>query len=138
MKEALNGDLASLIYVGDDLMQLKYKVKQSFYPFTGKTDEEIALLMESPYVPKAQKVLYANFEPIFALIEEEDPLFWYLEKFGEQKAKVDAKVDEWKKRTDEEAPPEPTFEENPSPQGSTKAKPEKAGLPTGGNNPNEE
>jgi hypothetical protein len=136
VKENINEELAELIHAGDDLAVLKYKVKRSFYPFNGKTDEEIALLIESPYVPITQKVLYANFEAIFALIEEEDPLFWYLESFSEQKKKVDAKVEEFKAITDEETP-SPTFNSDNSSESATRAKEGKDGLETEGNNPDE-
>ncbi len=78
MRDAVSKDLASLIYSGDDLGMLKYNVKHKFFPFNGKNPDEIAILMTSPYVSNFTKILYANYEAIFADVSNEKPEFWQL------------------------------------------------------------
>jgi hypothetical protein len=84
-KDSLNRQLAETIYSEDPENMLKYDVKQYFAPFKGKTQDEILTLMESPYVPEASKVLYANFEDIFSEIDREDKEFWTASPDGQWK-----------------------------------------------------
>ena len=49
----------------------KYNVKKSFNPFSGKSPEQITLLMGGNDISKETKVLYANFGFIFDKIEME-------------------------------------------------------------------
>lgn len=78
MRDAVSRDLASLIYAGDELGMLKYNIKHKFFPFNGKTPDEIAMLLTSPYVSDFTKVFYANFESIFLDVANEKPEFWTL------------------------------------------------------------
>lgn len=101
--ETIDDDLADILYSGDDLRINKYYIKRRYYPFPGKSADEIALLLASQYVPKYFKVLYSNFDEIFKDIEKENPEIWadnensaatdelvkamvqrYIEKIGEE------------------------------------------------------
>lgn len=84
MRDAINNDLADIIYTGDDVGKLKYETKHKFFPFNGKNPDEIAMLVASNYVSEFTKVLYSNFEAIFTDIEKEKPLFWFMESYAEQ------------------------------------------------------
>lgn len=89
--DAVNVDLATLIYSEDTLGLLRYKVKQRFFPFNGKTSNEIQLLISTDFVTEFNKVLYSNFELVFAEIDKEDKTFW-LKTFDEQWKIVGEKV----------------------------------------------
>lgn len=83
MRDAVAKDLASLIYTGDELGMLKYKIKHKFFPFNGKNPDEIALLMTSQYVSDFTKVLYSNYEAIFSDVANENLDFW-IKSYSEQ------------------------------------------------------
>lgn len=102
--ETIDDDLATIIYAGDDLGLQKYRVKRRFFPFTGKTEDEVALLLASEYVPKEFKILYSNFELIFKELEQETPNFWTMTDLKGQRALVAAKVAEWVTRIDQATP----------------------------------
>ena len=91
--EAVTEDLASLIYVDDAEMLLKYKVKRKFDPFPGKTPDEIAMLMVQDFTEKRLKVLFANFNYIFNIIERTDKDF-YVKSTEVQKKAIDKELDE--------------------------------------------
>lgn len=90
----IDDDLAQIIYTGDLIGMQKYKVKNSFNPFPGKTDDEIALLLISNFVRKYDKVLYSNFEQIFKEIETEK-IGFYVYTLKKQIPIVEAKVAEF-------------------------------------------
>lgn len=96
--ETIDDDLATIIYSGDTLAMLKYRVKRRYYPFSGNTPDEIAELLTSQYVPIEPKVLYSNFDPIFKEIEATNPEFWLMTDFTKQAAMVAAKVTEYMER----------------------------------------
>lgn len=102
--ETLDDDLATIVYQGDDLGLAKYKVKRRYFPFTGKNEDEVALLLASEHVPKAPKVLYANFDLIFREIEAENAGFYLMNDLNKQREIVAEKVQEWIDRLDEETP----------------------------------
>lgn len=95
MRDAINNDLADIIYTGDDVGKLKYETKHKFFPFNGKNPDEIAMLVASNYVSDFTKVLYSNFEAIFTDIEKEKPLFWLMESYAEQWTILSDKVKEY-------------------------------------------
>lgn len=84
MRDAINNDLADIIYNGDDLGKLKYQTRHKFFPFNGKNPDEIAVLLASGFVSDFTKVLYSNFEAIFTDIEKENPLFYLEESYEKQ------------------------------------------------------
>jgi len=71
VKSAIETDIASIIYSEDERGLLKYNVKQSFFPFSGKTPEQITLLMGTNNVTEFTKCFYANFGNVFDTIEME-------------------------------------------------------------------
>ena len=71
VKSAIETDIASIIYSEDERSLKKYNVKQSFFPFSGKTPEQITLLMGTNNVTAFTKCFYANFGQIFDAVEME-------------------------------------------------------------------
>ena len=91
VRDSINGDIADQMY-GDNQIELeKYQVKQRFFPFNGKSMEEITLAVSSTYIPEFDKVLYFNFEKIFAELEKDKPNFFVL-PFNKQWDLVGEKV----------------------------------------------
>lgn len=95
-RDSINNDLAEVMYEDDGLAMRKYKTRHAFFPFNGKTPDEIAVLLSSPYVSEFQKVLYANFEAIFSEIDMEQPEFWMIPRLEEQWEILKAKVEEYR------------------------------------------
>ena len=71
VKSAIETDIASIIYSEDERALKKYNVKQSFFPFSGKTPEQITLLMGGNSVTSFTKCFYANFGQVFDIVEME-------------------------------------------------------------------
>lgn len=92
--DQINNDIAEVLYDGDDVAQAMYWTKHQFFPFNGQTSDEIALNMASVYVSKFTKVLYSNFEAIFADISMENVGFWF-ETLDKQWPIVEAMVEEY-------------------------------------------
>lgn len=78
LKDAINNEIATLVYEGDEIGERMYITKHQFFPFNGQTSDEIAMNMASQYVSEFTKTLYANFEAIFSDIEMENPGFYWL------------------------------------------------------------
>ena len=104
MRDAISDDLARIIYAGDELEHLKYEIKHRFFPFNGKTPDEIAMLVSSQYVSKFTKVLYANFEAIFNDISLENPGFYLMDSYSKQWNIVQEKVNEYMEELGEDEP----------------------------------
>ena len=71
----------------------KYLVKQEFYPFSGKSKEEIIDIKSRNMVPRWVIVLDDNYGYIFDEIEREEDDF-YNKKKGDQLEIIKKKVDE--------------------------------------------
>jgi hypothetical protein len=106
--ETIDDDLASIIYTGDDLGMRKYRTKRRYFPFSGKNEDEIALLLASEFVPVENKILYSNFEQIFKEIQNDDPGFWAM-KVPEQDKIVSDKLAEWVEKINAAKPAPPMF-----------------------------
>lgn len=78
IRDQVTQSLAETMYSDNDVEMIKYKVKHSFYPFNGKSTEEVQLALSSENVTRFDKVLYFNFEKIFAELERDDKMFWVL------------------------------------------------------------
>lgn len=105
MIATIDDDLADILYNGDDLNINKYYVKRRYFPFPGKTADEVALLLASAYVPKYFKVLYSNFDEIFKEIEKTNPEIWTdKEAIAKTDGLVKAKVEEYIQRVDQQNP----------------------------------
>lgn len=95
IKEEINRDIAQKLYADKPHELLELEVKASYYPFNGKTVDEINNILLNDLTTQYNKVLYANFETIFAQIEEEQNAsevnFYKMEK-TKQSELVKAKV----------------------------------------------
>jgi len=69
VKSSIENDIAGIMYSEDERGLKKYNTKQSFFPFSGKTPEQITILMGSSDVTKFTKVFYANYGNVFDTIE---------------------------------------------------------------------
>lgn len=76
--DQISSEIARQIYNGDELSLKKYETRHKFFPFNGKSKEEIGILLASPHVSEFTKILYANFEAIFTDIEKDNPTFYVL------------------------------------------------------------
>lgn len=94
-RDVINNDIAEIIYNGDDEGLKQYKVKHRFYPFNGKSSEEIALIMASTTVAERTKILYSNFEAIFTDLERENKGFYDFDENKQWKL-LEAKIEEYK------------------------------------------
>lgn len=93
-RDSINNDIAEILYTGDEEAMKKYRVRHSFYPFNGKNTEEVAMIMASNTVANKTKILYSNYEAIFADLEREQPLFYDLIP-SKQWELLDAMVDKY-------------------------------------------
>lgn len=96
--ETIDDDLAAVTYIGDPNSMQKYRVKRRFFPFSGKTPDEITQAVASQYVPEETKVLYMNFESIFKEIEQARPDFYLMANWEEQRVLIAEKVSEFMER----------------------------------------
>ena len=94
-RDVINNDIAEIIYNGDDEGLKQYKVKHVFFPFNGKSGEEIAMLLSTQYVSESTKILYSNFEAIFTELERENKGFYDF-KLDKQWELLGAKVEAYK------------------------------------------
>lgn len=95
LKDSINNDLAEILFAGDQLGLAKNKIRRRFFPFNGKSADEILLALSSPYVTIRNKVLYYNFENIMSDIELENPKFDFMLNIKEQNTIVNDKVQEY-------------------------------------------
>lgn len=103
IRDAVNKDIAEIVFNGDDTELLKFKVKHGFFPFNGKGDEEITMLITTSLVEQRTKILWANFEAIFSDIEKENEDFYLLAP-DKQQPIFDAMVDKWVAKITPETP----------------------------------
>ena len=95
MRDTVNKDIAEIVFNDDDLELLKFKIKHSFFPFNGKSDADVAMLITTTWVQERSKIVWANFEAIFADIEKENgDEFYTLDEKAQQKI-FDKVVDLW-------------------------------------------
>lgn len=65
----LNHDIATIIFSDKPLEMQRYRLQELHNPFQGKSEKEIALLLVSNLVSRADKVLHANYGRIFDELE---------------------------------------------------------------------
>lgn len=104
LRNAINNEIAEIIFAGDAVEMKKHDIKKLFYPFNGNTPEEISALMASEYVSKATKVLYANFEAIFTDILKEKPEFLAMNSHAKQWGILQQKLKEFISEIDSQNP----------------------------------
>lgn len=85
----------------DEIRKKQFEIRHLFFPFNGKRESEINFLLASQYVSDRNKILYANFESIFNIIEEKYPLFPFSE-YNQQLNILNAEIDNFVKNIDEE------------------------------------
>lgn len=71
VKTAINRDIMKKLYTDQPYELLKIEVKEKYYPFPGKTENEILNILTNDLCSKQKKILYANFDAIFDDIETE-------------------------------------------------------------------
>lgn len=67
----INRDIANQIYLDRPMELLKYEVRQKLAPFSGKTKQELALLLAQDNVLRRDKVLFNYYEQFLEELEEE-------------------------------------------------------------------
>lgn len=92
-RQAIEWDIMRIITLDSPHEFVEYQVRERFNPFSGFTDEQKMVFMQSPLVPIEQRILYANLGYIFDQIETENDNFYKL-PYATQKTIVDAKVAE--------------------------------------------
>jgi len=116
IKGAIEDDIAGIIYSESERDLLKYNVKKSWYPFNGKSPEQIATIIATDnLVPYQTKVFWANFGSIFDFVELEQSAtgkdFFYLTR-DKQWAIIEAKIKELTSSIEETAIKEPVMDFN--------------------------
>lgn len=105
-RQAIEWDMMRVIYADTPQEFQMWEARERFNPFSGYTEEAKMVWAQSPLVPMAQRVLYANLGYIFDQIGVEQPEF-YKQPYESQKGLVDTKVKEIMGVLSEEAPPAP-------------------------------
>lgn len=93
-------DIIQQMYIDKPLELQKYQSKQKFYPFKGKTNEEIQSILMSNFVREDDVILYNYFETIFQELENEHlekGLWFYDLAYPAQKEAIKKKIEEIKK-----------------------------------------
>lgn len=97
LSKSLNDDIALILYSDQPLELQRYRARQMFNPFEGKSEKEVMLLMASDFTPLAHKVLWANLGNIFDAIEIEQAkqkIDFYQLNHTVQREIINEKVDE--------------------------------------------
>jgi hypothetical protein len=105
VKKSIHRDIAHKMYIDQPDELLKLHVKELFYPFSGKTESEINIILTNQLKSKFDMVLYANFDQIFDELEQEQSLNsinFYKMDFIKQRDLVRKKVEEYKLVIDSE------------------------------------
>ena len=71
IKQGIQDDIARIIYTDDRISYLKYKTKEEFYPYSGKTKEEIAAIISVVPDDDFNRVLWECYGWIFGEIERD-------------------------------------------------------------------
>jgi hypothetical protein len=71
VKQGIQDDIARMIYTDDPTGYLKYKTKEEFYPYSGKTQEQIALIVGSAPPDDFNRTLWESYGWIFGELERE-------------------------------------------------------------------
>jgi hypothetical protein len=107
VKEAITRDIVRKYYADNPYEIMRMETKEKYIPFSGKNDNQIALIMASDTTPENSKILYSNFDEIFSELEYEnrnDKIengFYGLEE-SKQRELIMEKVEQFKQRIAEE------------------------------------
>lgn len=91
IKKAITQDITRRMYLDYPEEIVKIETKDAFFPFPGKTSTEITFVISSDLTPTRNKILYSNFDQIFAELESENNGFYAMARAA-QKPLIDAKV----------------------------------------------
>jgi len=97
IKADIQHDIARIMYTDDEQGYMKYQTERNFFPFSGKTEKEIAMLVSGDLLPLEIKVLWANFGWIFDFLalqiskDNKGINFYELDK-SRQKKFIDKKI----------------------------------------------
>ena len=97
VKKDIENDIAQIMYEDDERALKKYYTMRHFFPFNGKTKDEIKQIITSPRLcTERVKVLYANYSYIFDELELEfgkKGVDFYYMSIDKQKKALDKKVE---------------------------------------------
>lgn len=94
VKASIHNDIANLYYADDPDTLLKIQTKNQFYPFAGKSSDEIRVILMGSDVIPYYKTLYIYFDTIFQAIDNEQGDKFYILTFDKQKLVIDKKVND--------------------------------------------
>lgn len=86
--------IARLMYADAPDMFRRWQVHERYNPFSGFSEEQIALALSSPGVPQRVKTRYYMFGMLFADLEAEKPNFYLLPE-DQQREIIEAKVKDY-------------------------------------------
>jgi len=69
IKQGIQDDIARIIYTDDPIGYRRYKTKEAFYPYSGKTQEQIAMILSTVPNTNFSRVLWEIYGWIFNEIE---------------------------------------------------------------------
>jgi hypothetical protein len=91
LMRAIQNDIAEITYEDQPLEMEKYRTKEYFYPFTGKTPEQTAAIVSLLPNEHKTKVLWMFFGQIFDKLEAKED-FYKLER-AKQRERIDKEVE---------------------------------------------
>lgn len=93
--DAINKDIGEILYADDKDTLSKVQVKNRFYPFAGKSQNEISAILLQNKTTRFNQVLYVHFNQVFEEIDNEIGDKFYTEfSYTKQKAEIEKKVAE--------------------------------------------
>lgn len=104
LKQHIYDDIAMYIYQDDSYELKRYMTKREFYPFSGKSSEEIAVIVASDMTTRFNKVFWANEGVIYDRLERANIDFYDLPK-KRQWELINKEVEDIMKNTDNVTPP---------------------------------
>lgn len=69
IKQGIYDDIARIIYTDDNISYDKYRTKEEFYPYTGKSTEEVVSIISVLPVTDFNRVLWESYGWIFSELE---------------------------------------------------------------------
>lgn len=105
--DSITDELAESVFMDDAEKLLEYRIKKQYFPFRGKTKDEVMFLLNADNVLAETKILYNYFEDIFSeLIEEykKKGTDFFLQTGETRKKVIDEKVDAIKVKLDAAKP----------------------------------
>lgn len=92
---ALNDDILEIQYCDDRDTLTKLRIQNKFYPFGGKTPDEIQAILSTNDITPYHKIMYIYFDAIFKEIDNEVGEIFYTYPYMKQKEIVQGKVKDY-------------------------------------------